>query len=404
MANDTIVAIPLTLLEVETRPNLRLEVTLKYTDTAKNTTILLESGIRYNIVYLKNGELHRIIGRVIGCSRIYKPLNAAYPQEPIEYMIRIDASSDYASLVVDMKTSQIRSIKKYIQYEEEDNTTLKSTSTNGGIISGDITSATIKNATWDEASGKISGGDITDGKGGSQDGGTTDGKNNDGHQVYYDNTHVIDYTITAGKIIAGTVQDVTYPDPNDKTTIQCKTIAGAIINGNPSTTGGTATGGYIINAVIVGSVVTGGTRTGSDMITTGATVVDLIGTGGITTGGTLHGGTATGTIDGKTFTIIDGDTTGGSTTGGSVIGGDVTGTGTVVITGAKIVGGSATGITTGGTTTIGTGKIIPAYISNPIASDVTHIDSKTDPEWDGLIIFDNSRTGSIGSNIATVNL
>ena len=381
---DDITNFPLTLIDVETRPNLRLLLSFRYSDPSHDYNIMLESGVLYDVVFLHRGVLKKVVGRIIGVSKVYNVETVEYPQRRMEWLIRVDASSTNSSLVVDILSGQIRLLRKYTPHMDEDNTIASGTTT-GGITHGDVYDVTIKNPTTDEK-GNTNGGDIDNGKVGPKptpdptdptktivtpispititEGGCTAGKNNSGNDVVVVNGNTTGGTITGGKFVSGNI--LSHDTDENGNYTHC-VISYAVIS-NSTITGGKTTGGSVIEPKFTNVTVTGGTRTGTDMITHGATVVGDIGTGGYTEGGVNHGGSATGEINGNPYTISGGTSTGGKCTGCTVIGGVVSG-GTVVggaIINATITGGTATGGTTiNANITVDGGTISPG----------THIDT-----------------------------
>jgi len=409
--SDTIVTkMPLTLLDVDTYPNLRLDIVLRYTDSTLNKKVRLERGTKYEIIYLTDGELHKVVGKIMGVGKILRKEADGYPKYATEYLIKVDGSSECGSLIVTMRSSQIRDVKVFIKYADED-TTINTAVNSGGTVTGVVNDVTISNPVIDSG-GNISGGDVDNGKPAPSKytiiGGTSCGGNPNGNTIVVINpTNITGGTIVAGKIIQGTCPDGYTIDPvTGKLTTTM--INGAVIN-NATVKDCTVTGGTVINPVLEGSIVSGGSRSGSDMVTTGATVIGSIATGGVTTGGTLTGGTAVGQIDGNNFIITDGQTTGGKSTGGTVTGGVVSG-GTVIgntTIGATITGGLWTGGTTvNGITSYGTitiGSVVIPGIAEPVDPPSSVVSDDQNMDFDGLIIFDNRNTG-VGSNLSTVNL
>ena len=456
---DDITNFPLTLIDVETRPNLRLQLRFRYSDSSKDYKIMLESGVLYDVVFLHCGELKKVVGRIIGVSRVHNLETVSYPQHSTEWLVRVDASSTNNSLVVDILSGQIRLIRKFTPHIDEDNT-IDTGTTTGGITHGDVYDVTIKNPTIDDK-GNPTSGDIDHGNVGPKpgtdpttgkptdgvpispititEGGCTAGKNRSGNDVIVVNGNTTGGTITGGQFVAGNILSHDTDDAGNWT--HC-VISYAVIN-NSTISGGKTTGGTVIDPTMTNVTVTGGTRTGNDMVTHGATVVGDIGTGGYTEGGINHGGTATGQINGNPYTITGGTALGGKCTGCTVIGGVVSG-GTVVggaIVNATITGGTANGGTTiGANVTIGSGTISPGThvdTNNPVSVPVdpgTVVPipggnpGSTDPsnnpnnpyqpvspygpytpsynppgngelDWDGLIIFGSGE--GIGSNLQT---
>jgi hypothetical protein len=406
---------PVLLNEVITTPLITLEISLKYTDTKLDHKVKIETGVRYKFTYFANGILNEIIGVVTGISKITSPAYGAdsYPRDPNEYLLKIDASANYASTVITIKTTQIRGLVRYVPHADE-STTIQISTTHGGITVGTVQNITVKDATFDGSTisdGKIDGGKVIDG---GTSGGTSTGKNENGNEITTDGGYTtggsIKATIIRGVVTSASVMDGTYENGIYK---HCTVIADSakIIANNSTITGGTTVGGKVIEAVLTSSTVSGGTRTGDDMVTIGGTIIDGVCYGGQTTGGTLQGGTAVGIINDAYYTIEDGTTTGGITSGGTVTGGIVTGGYTVGNTtiGGKMTGGTCIdGTTTGGTTVSGT--LIPGATGNIASNFVLDstkaaIDNKYTPgtitgNIDGFIVWYLENYG-IGSNIGT---
>ena len=440
MSDNSSPLFPVTLTDVQSKISFELELTLHYTDSSLNKSIILKPRTKYDIVYLASGELHRVIGFLTGITKVICEADDYGSAPKYEWILQIDASCDCESIVIKMKTSQIRAIKAFVKYADE-STVISSATNNGGIVSGTVTGMKIKNAVIDDK-GNITQGDVTYGKIGTTDvtitGGICYGNNPNGNPITVVGATTTMGTIVAGKITQGTIPGTYITDPNTGiTTVDI--INGCVID-NTTIKDCSTTAGKVIDATINPSTVDGGTRSG-DIVTYGATVVGGIARDGVTTGGSLSGGTATGTINGVQYTITNGTTTGGTTTGAIITGGVVTG-GTIIggtTIGATITGGVATGgITVGGITTGGDikpGSATIAGITNSVSPESIGIynpnqgqggnitpgqggtvipgqggtvipdPNSTDPYFDGdyFIIFDNSRTG-VGSNLSTVKL
>lgn len=393
-----------TLIEVEVEASTVLDVTLRYSDPVNNYTIRVEDGTMYDITYLDRDTLSKIVGRVVGLSRIVTREPVTYTVPNVEYIIKIDASSACSSIVKTIKSSQIRSIKAFIKYADEDTTIANSEHRNGTTV-GTLTNVTIIDAVIDD-NGNITDGKVTTGViNGNTDGGISTGTNPNGNTIVTEGGTTAGGTVNSGTIVNGITDVNTVVVVDNITTIP--SISNVVII-DSNVVGGRTTDGVVVNPILQNSIVDGGIRSGSDMVTVGAIVVGDIATGGVTTGGILQGGTAIGTIDGKTYSITDGKTIGGVTSGGIVTGGVVEG-GTVVgnvIVGAIIKGGTESGGTTvggktdGGKFTIGTGNVsLPTDIVDP--NDA--MNNSPNSSEDGLIIETNSSDG-VTSNIGTTNI
>jgi hypothetical protein len=343
-----------------------LSITIDYADgTSKVYT--LEKNKKYKVQYLSNGNLNTIIGVITNIGKINSSSNCTCDCcSTTDYIIRIDASSACSSLVEDIKISNIREIKPYIEHADEDSTILSAKINNASVL-GVVHNVTITNAIV-SADGIASAGTITQGTVDSEKGLIVDGCPTGVNSL---NTTIttINSEITGGNIVSGVLK---YCDLSDESKNNITVLSTASNGDNTNTVSFTAKAltlvatdcnivgaksinGTIIQPTIENSTVVGGKRTGSDMITTGATVIGDTAYGGCTTGGTLIGGTATGTIDGAPYIIENGTTTKGTSikctvTGGKIVGGKTVGNCTV---GATVYGGIAEcGSTTGGITIV----------------------------------------------------
>ena len=350
------------LTAVETKTNIVLTLTFKYTNSSLNNSVDLQAGKIYTVVYIENGTLRKCSGKI---TNIYK-VNSL--EEVNIYKIKIDCSSNYSNSVVIIKSDQIRDIKEYHQYAEEDSTIGKSLHRNGTTTAAVLKDVLIENATLDENNNILSGTIIS----GTIDNGTTingvaEGYNSNNHKIFVINGTTEKGIIQNGSIISGFVRSGDIDGKKDDKTgiVEQATVKGIITNAiimNSEVLGGKTYNGTVIDPIIKNSVLKDAEVTGTDMITTGGTTIGNITTGGTTVGGSANGGIAYGMIEGHQFTIEDGITTGKlTTTGGSVVGGQIIG-GTQIgnaIINAMIVGGTAIGGTTIGGNTSG-GQLIPS--------------------------------------------
>ena len=346
------------------------------------------------------------------------------------YKIRIDCSENYSNNVVVIKSDQIRDLKEFIQYQEEDLNISKATHTYGVTVGHAIADAVIVNAEIDSNNNVIKGtiieGTLTDAI--TMDG-VIKGTNSTGHNITLIHGQTSGGTISEGEVVSGALRngEITGGTTNEETGVTTNvTLKGTLVNFIINKT--TITNAYTINiemATIIEHEITDGKLydakiTGSNMYTKGGVTVGNVTTGGITVGGNATGGIATGTINGEIFNIIGGTTTytnqssftqeeinniinyssitnvkegrlvtqGGTVIGGTVIGGTKVGN---AIYGAIIQGGVAiNGITTGGTTS--GGQLIPGPIKEIIESP---IDAGTTYDRDGDPHIHDIRDGKI---------
>ena len=302
------------LTSVETKTNIVLTLTFKYTNSSLNNSVDLQAGKIYTVVYIENGTLRKCSGKI---TNIYK-VNSL--EEDNIYKIKIDCSSNYSNSVVIIKSDQIRDIKEYHQYAEEDSTIGKSLHRNGTTTAAVLKDVLIENATLDENNNILSGTIIS----GTIDNGTTingvaEGYNSNNHKIFVINGTTEKGIIQNGSIISGFVRSGDIDGKKDDKTgiVEQATVKGIITNAiimNSEVLGGKTYNGIVIDPIIKNSVLKDAEVTGNDMITTGGTTIGDITTGGITVGGSASGGIAYGMIEGHHFTIEDGITNGKLTT------------------------------------------------------------------------------------------
>lgn len=386
------------LTGVSTSAKISLLLKFNYTNSLCNNVVELVPGKIYTVKYLENGIIKGCTGLV---TNIYK-INQLNEQQEI-YKICFDCSSNYSNNVVVVKSDQIRELKEYIPYQDEDKSLQKATHSFATVLGQIIENVVIVDAQLDQnkniIKGKIKEGTLIEGR--TIDG-LISGINNSGHQIITRYGHTAGGKIISGNIVSGVLRKGELVDGvKDETTgiTSGATIKGMItdciisdanvidaftVNMNQAVViNPTISGGRLIDAII----------TGPDIITKGGVTVGDITTGGITIGGHASGGTAAGYINNEYYNIINGKTTavnndpfttqeienfikgngtntkdgilntgitglnttgrlitqGGVLIGGTVIGGVKMGN---AIYGAIIKGGTASsGITTGGITT-----------------------------------------------------
>lgn len=418
------------LTNVKTSAKIILTITFQYTNNG-TTSIDITPGVLYTVQYLENGEIYQCTGMV---TNIYKveQLN----ESSNIYKIRIDCSTNYNHKVVVIKSDQIRGIKTYIPYQDEDTTLTNALHEYATVISNVIKDAIIIDGELDK-NGNILKGTIINGT--IEDGRTVDGlvngTNSSNHNICMRNAQTAGGNITAGIILGGHFLsgDIDGKKEEDTGITTKATIKGIltdviIINATVSGARTINNSGTVIDTTLFNSRLVDATVSGNDMITTGGITIGNITTNGTSIGGTATGGIASGYIDGIYFNMVSGttvvnntssstpgynDSTGnstnnyGSTTtgsyynntgsgsssssnntvngniyagklvthGGTVVGGTIRG-GTRIgnaIYNATIIGGVCTGgITTGGYTY--GGKLIPANVSG--FSDIPIIKGK----------------------------
>lgn len=360
----------LMITNVSAKANYSIDITIDYSD-GTSKTYALEKGKRYKVQYLANGELNTLVGVITKIGKVNSNSNCSCDccSGVNDYIIRVDASINYSSVVEDIRTSNIRDIQPYVEHADEDSTILNAHSS-GVTVAGLVNAIVITDATIDE-DGNIYSGTITKGVADDKQciivDGCATGVNPLNNFITVANAKVIGGTITTGKIMSGKMEKYTIIsqgnctcDCNDSTkTIMSKCIVescnATIVATDCNVVGSKAYDGTVINPVIEKSTVVGGTRSGKDMVTTGAMVIGDIAYGGTITGGTLVGGTATGKINDIPYIIQNGITEGGTSmkctiTNGKIVGGKTV-NGSVI--GATVYGGIAKcGVTTDGTTTI----------------------------------------------------
>lgn len=348
------------LTGVTTNAKIVLDVSLTYSSSCKDKTVTISPGELYTFTYLEDGQLKNCSGRV---TNIYKV--EELERETGLYKIRVDCSSTYSNNVVVFKTDQIRGVERYYQYAAEDSTISNGYQENGTTIARLIRDAVVVDAELDAEKNLIKGTIVA---GVVENGTTIDGvvigTNPQGHDILVVNPQSTGGELSSGLILNGVVRSGDIDGETEEGTgmVINATVKGIIANVvivNSKVSGVQVPNGKgtVIEPVLKESVVYDATVTGEDMVTTGGVTIGNITTGGVTEGGTANGGTAYGSIDGKPYTITDGETSGDiSTTDGVVVGGVIVG-GTKVgnaIYNATVKGGVCTrGITTGGTTSIG---------------------------------------------------
>lgn len=365
------------LTNIKVEPKLSLNIELQYTNKSLNTSIIIEPGKLYSVMYIEDGVIKQCAGRL---SNIYR-VDTLDPKERI-YKLNFDCSVEYSNMVVTIKSDQIRYIQDYIPYVFEDHSIDNSEHRYGSTSAEAIEEVVIEDAIIDESNniimGTIVSGLIT--KGITVDG-IACGVNKANHKIYLKHAKTFGGDLKDGKIIHGTLQTgnvINGSIQKNGITMNAKitgTIRNATITGSV-VIGGKTRDGKIFNPVITKPVIKDAIITGRDMIT-----VDGITNGNITTGGTTYngeitGGIASGIIGGGYYTItnpvikpsggkISIVTTGGTVTGGEITGGEQVGE---LFIGTRVIGGvlnGGTSITEGITVEPGpTSELIPVKPSD----------------------------------------
>ena len=355
----------LMITNISTTATYTISITIDYSD-GTSKTYALEKGKKYKVQYLANGAINTLVGVITNIGKVNSNSSCSCDccSGSNDYIIRLDASSNYTSVVEDIRTSNIRTIEPYVAHADEDTTILNARSS-GVTVAGLVQDLVITNATIDDE-GTILSGTIIKGNVDEKEGiivdGCSIGTNSLGNTITVDEAEVIGGTITSGTIMSGKMGKYTITTQGN---IDCcsnimnncivEAKSATIVATECNVVGSKAYDGTVINPVIESSTVVGGKRSGKDMVTTGAMVIGDIAYGGTVSGGTLIGGTATGMINGKPYVIENGITTDGTSLKCTVTNGKIVGGKTVngSIIGATVYGGIAEcGITTGGTTTV----------------------------------------------------
>lgn len=302
------------LTGVETLAKISLLLKFNYTNSMCNTIVELNIGKLYTVKYLEDGMIKGCTGL---CTNIYKveQLN----ENQAIYKIRFDCSTNYSNNVVVVKSDQIRELKEYVPYQDEDVTLTNATHTYATTLGKLIENVVIENAELDENKNIITGiikqGNIIEGK--TIDG-IISGTNNSGHNIIMRYGHTTGGNITEGIILSGIVRKGEIIDGiKDEKTGKTRgatvkgTVAECMIT-NSKVTGAKTT--YTEQAIVIDPTIKDGrlfdaTISGNNMVTKGGVTVGNITTGGITIGGNATGGTAVGYINNECFSIIDGTTT-----------------------------------------------------------------------------------------------
>lgn len=400
------------ITDIQVTENRSLNMQIMYSDGSVKT-ITIESGKKYIIKYIENGQLVQITGIIKAIGKVGTATTCTCTCcSGNDYVIEVDASTEGNSSVYTIRTSTIREISLYGTHYGED-TNLEISSVYGATVFGLFTSVRLKDCTIDNegfiTKGTIISADMVIDKSVGE-WGCAQGKNNIGSNLVIIQGRTIKGTVIAGNIMAGQVfAPIVEGGKSGQGVVEGATVRAnkaRLVITNGDIIGGKTVNGVILNPVLENSFVSGGTRYGEDMITNGATVVGGKAYAGYTSGGTLYGGTATGFIDKYAYTIVDGETTGGSTTNaivenGKIVGGNTIGTTTL---GAIVYGGTTkAGTSIGGTTTLGnSGYIRPGYSSLPLNVTNPTVDYRKllEKKIDELIIWWEKFDGRAYTNLS----
>ena len=414
--------VPLIITDISATANYTVDLTISYSDGTSVTTTLSKN-TKYVIKYLENGQILQIVGVITAIGKVSNATECTCDCcNGEDYLIKVDCSTDYASKVVVIRSSNIRDIKPYTKYADEDST-IESSIVRGASVFGTINTIKIEHATISNTGivykGIIVKGEITDNCAIAD--GCAVGQNKYGHEIVVINGSTENGNIINGCVMSGKVYSYTVTggeaDPDTGRIVDCTVEAerAMIIANDATVVGGITYNGTVIDPTIKNSIVAGGTRLGNDVITTKAIIIGDTGYGGASEGGVLYGGTATGQINGITYTIEGGVTTGGfsnkcTTTGGIIKGGKRVGD---TIIGAEIIGGNVEcGVTFEGTTTLGEDGVIKTGTFKLPDGLITTIAAKADTDVaafekdiDNLVIWWSSDVGGFhfGTNIGSTN-
>ena len=415
---------PLYVTDVSATSSYTVDLTISYSDGSSKTTTLSKN-TKYLIKYVQDGQLLQVVGIITAIGKVNNTTSCTCDCCNTEdYLIKLDCSSEYSSSVVIIKSSTIRDISVYTKYADED-TTIQDSVVRGATLIGRVESIKILEATI-TLDGIVTKGKIVKGAPDCTNAvvadGCATGENEKGHTIVVINGTTLGGNIMTGQVTSGKVYSYIITDgetdPETGTVTNCTVEAekGMLIATSVSVIGGTTTNGTVIDPTLNPSMVAGGTRIGTDLVTTGAIVIDGIAYGGNCEGGVLYGGTATGEIDGRVYTIEEGVTKGGysnkcTVTGGTVKGGTIIGN---TIVGATVYGGTAEcGITMQGVTTLGEEGIIRAgtfqFPEGLITTINAHANTDVaafEKDIDNLVVWWTSDVGGFhfGTNIGTTQI
>ena len=172
------------LTNVSTTSRIILTINFQYTNKALNSSIDIIPGNIYTIEYVEDGDLRRCTGMVVD---IYEVTQVT--SDNTLYKIKVDCSTSYSNNIVVIKTDQIRGLREFIEYAEEDKTINNAYHQYGTTIAEVIEDAVIIDAELD-ANKNIIKGTIVDGtmdKARTVDG-LVSGTNSNGHEIVLKNT------------------------------------------------------------------------------------------------------------------------------------------------------------------------------------------------------------------------
>ena len=411
---------PLYVTDVAAESHYTVDLTITYSDGSTNTTTLSRDN-KYVIKYIENGMLKQIVGVIIAIGKVNNSSNCTCDCcSGEDFLIKVDASVEYSSNTVIIKTSSIRDIQIYTKYADED-TNIEDAAIRGAALVGNVTKLKITDCTIN-TEGRVTKGKLVKGLPDPENCAITNGcvigTNSKGHEIVVVDSQYCSGMIMNGNVMSGIVYEFTIEggelDPETGITTGCTVEAkrGMLIATDVTAMGGVSYGGTVIDPTIKNSTVVGGERTGTDMITTGGIAMNGIYYSGTTEGGTLIGGTAVGFINGKVYHILDGVTKGGfsnktTVTGATIEGGKIVGASTI---GATAKGGIAEcGVSFEGTTTLGPdGVIKPGMVTIPEGLIDTACSTPDTTAYERvvneLIVWFKAPQVGFGSNISVVTL
>lgn len=411
---------PLFVTDVAAESHYTIDLIITYSDGSTSTTTLTRYN-KYVIKYVENGLLKQVVGVIVAIGKVNDNSNCTCECcNNEDFLIKVDASVEYNSNTVIIRTSSIRDISIYTKYADE-NSNIENATIRGASFVGNATDVKIINCTIDE-SGKISAGTIIKGTPDMENctfsDGCVTGLNSKNHEIVVIDSKYCNGLISDGKVLSGYAYEFTIEggetDTETGITTDCTMIAerAMIISTDITAFEGVSYNGTVIDPTIINSTVVGGDRTGADMITTGGIAMNGIYYSGTTEGGNIVGGTASGFIGDKEYVITNGITKDGFSTkttveGAIIEGGKIVGSSTI---GAIAKGGIAKcGVSFEGTTVLGPEGIIkPGNISIPAGLIDTACAAPDNTAYEEvvneLIIWLTAPPVGFGSNISVVTL
>ena len=411
---------PLYVTDVSAESHYTVDLTITYSNGSKATTTLSKDN-KYVIKYVEDGMLKQVVGVIVAIGKVNNSSNCTCDCcNGEDFLIKVDASVEYSSNTVVIRSSSIRDIAIYTKYADED-TGIEDAVIRGAALVGNVHDVKIIECTINSL-GKVTKGKIVkglpDAENCSISNGCAVGVNSKGHEIVVIDSTYCNGSIINGDIISGLVYEFTVEggelDPETGVTTGCTVTAkrGMLIGTDITAVGGVSYNGDVIDPTIHNSTVAGGERTGSDMITTDGIAMSNIYYSGKTTGGILVGGIAVGFINDRLYQIEDGVTKGGFSNKVTVEGAIIEGGKQI---GSSIIGATAKGgiatcpVSFDGTTVLGLDGIIkPATYKFPdgLIDDMNSTPDTTayEKEINDLIVWFKAPSVGFGSNISVVTL